>query len=94
MQAWILQYWVDHYWTPAYDAVMNEKHGSLLEALVVARIWNTSEGDGRSALSAAHGETTVQARIDKELAHYNRPDRNGTMRRPGAAYEFCRTLGP
>jgi hypothetical protein len=92
MQEWILDYWLQHYWQPAYAAVMSDKHGSVQEAFVVARIWNTAPGDGQAALSAAHGIADSRARIDAEFKKYKRPSREGTMRRPIAAYEFCRSL--
>lgn len=93
LQAWILKDWINRYWLPAYNAVMSEPHGSFKEALVVARIWNTSPADGRKALDAAKGKTAVGDRIEAELAKYaegsaTRRRRVPVMRRPGVVYDF------
>ncbi|MEK7995317.1 MAG: hypothetical protein AAB403_16060 [Planctomycetota bacterium] len=92
MQEWIFDYWLRNYWQPAYTAVMSEEHGSIQEAFVVARIWNTSRGAGEAALAKASGMKSSEARIKAEFKKYNRPEREGTMRRPIEAYEFCRSL--
>jgi hypothetical protein len=88
MQQWVLEYWVENYWRPAREEVMKHPHGTLQEALVVARIWNTSKGAGLTALSAAEGRTTPEERIEAELATYPKKDRHGVMRRAATVYEF------
>jgi hypothetical protein len=48
-QAWILNFWLDTYWQPAYAA----SGGDVRLALVVARIWNTRPQLGRCAVERA-----------------------------------------
>ena len=94
MQSWVMQYWLEHIWAPAYDEVLSKPHGTIREAFVLARIWSTSRGEGQGALGAAHLETEPERRIGAEFSFYNydrrkhRIDqthlsRNGVMRRPG-----------
>ncbi len=73
---------------PAHEAVMNDPSGTIEEAFVVARIWNTAPGDGQQALAAAKGRKTPADRIKAELGTYRKKDRHGVMQRAGAVYSF------
>ena len=42
---------------------MNDPSGTIEEAFVVARIWNTAPGDGQQALAAAGQDETPADRI-------------------------------
>jgi hypothetical protein len=93
MQAWIMRYWLDHVWSPAYQAVLAHPHGTLEEAFVIARAWSSSAGWGRQALAAAGSETDAKNRIALELAHYGShgqtyKNRLGLMQRPAAAFNL------
>jgi hypothetical protein len=93
MQAWIIKDWINTVWAPACNEVSSRPHGTFREALVVARIWNTSRGEALTALNAAQTEADSRKRIAAELAEYAKGssthrDRIGVMQRPGAAYDF------
>lgn len=95
VQEWVIKDWINTVWLPAYNEVMGRPHGTLKEAFVVARIWNTSRGAALKALRAAGAETDPEKRIAAELARYadgnsTHRARLGLMQRPGVVYD---TLG-
>jgi hypothetical protein len=51
-QRWIIADWLTTIWLPSFDAV-REAGGSTEEALVNARIWNSSKGSAMCTLRAA-----------------------------------------
>lgn len=60
-QAWILDYWLDTYWEPAYKA----SSGDVRLALVAARIWNSSPSLGKCAVERAlKAHDRVQAALE------------------------------
>ena len=79
MQAWVLQYWLDHVWAEAYSTVVATPHGSLREALAVARIWSSSRGDALRALRAAGQEPDTGKRLSAELETYSHDPRTGKV---------------
>ncbi|TAW04058.1 hypothetical protein ELI20_36965 [Rhizobium ruizarguesonis] len=88
-QEWILNDWLDTYWTPAYRA----SNGDIRLALVLARIWNTSPGLGRCAAEhALQSDDRLQAAL---LAYTNcaggnqdyRTRRWGWMKRPVVVFD-------
>jgi hypothetical protein len=93
MQEWIVLDWLNDVWVRAYSEVMRRSHGTVPEALVVARMWNSSKGDALKGLAAAGDEPDPQKRIALELASYaarseTNQGRVGLMQRPSAAYGF------
>jgi hypothetical protein len=93
MQAWIIRDWINSFWVPAYNEVMRHPHGTVSEAFVLARIWNTSHGSALNALSKAGVEANPEKRIAAELSAYaaespTHKQRVGVMQRPGAVYRF------
>jgi hypothetical protein len=93
MQEWIILDWLDHVWRKALAEVVRRPHGTIREALVVARIWNSSKGAALEALDAAASETDPDRRIAVELRKYGegsetRRRRAGVMQRPSTAYAF------
>jgi hypothetical protein len=96
MQAWILKSWLNEVWVPAHNEVLGRPHGTIQEALVVARMWNSSKGDALAALQAAGAESEPTKRIQAELDHYGQQsathhDRIGVMKRPGVVYAAMQT---
>jgi hypothetical protein len=92
MQRWIVDTWINRYWLPAYGAVMSHPHGSLREAFVVARIWNSGAGLAKAAMDAAGASADpaerVQIALDKYAEnHKTYARRRGVMQRPFAVYE-------
>jgi hypothetical protein len=76
-QRWILADWVARFWLPSFDAV-RDAEGSAGEALVNARIWNSSKGSALCALGAASRAQAANPgggvnRIQIELDAYARP---------------------
>ncbi|UIJ83153.1 hypothetical protein [Rhizobium leguminosarum] len=88
-QEWILNYWLDTYWVPAYAA----SGGDVRLALVLARIWNTRPQLGACAASQAlkskdHVQAALQAYVDcpgGRRAYEAR--RWGWMKRPVVLYD-------
>jgi hypothetical protein len=88
-QEWILDYWLDTFWTPALAA----SHDDVRLALVVARIWNTSPRLGACAAKRAMKSndpvaTALQAYVDcpgGSAAYKKR--RWGWMKRPVALFD-------
>jgi hypothetical protein len=92
MQRWIVDTWINRYWLPAYDLVIKHPHGSLGEAFVIARIWNSGQGLATAAISAAATSSDPNQRIQLELDNYCRRSptyrsRRGVMQRPGEVYQ-------
>ncbi|MGO7968733.1 hypothetical protein [Rhizobium ruizarguesonis] len=93
IQAWVVQDWLDRVWMPTYRSVMDRRvPGSVLEAFVLARIVNTSNGALKKALEAAGQTSDPERRIEAELANYAGKNqthigRVGLMRRPGAVFD-------
>ncbi|MGO9113774.1 MAG: hypothetical protein ACLP9L_31480, partial [Thermoguttaceae bacterium] len=93
MQEWILKHWINKTWIPSYNEVMRHPHGTIREALVVARMWNSSSGDAYRALNAASSESDPNRRIAIELRSYGlrsatNESRAGVMQRPVVVYDF------
>lgn len=91
MQRWIVDTWINRYWLPAYDMVMKQPRGSLSEAFVIARIWNSGSGLATAALRAASAASDPDERIRLELDDYGArsatySSRRGVMQRPGNIY--------
>ncbi|MGE4048829.1 MAG: hypothetical protein AB7F35_28515 [Acetobacteraceae bacterium] len=87
MQEWIIRDWLDDVWSKARAEVMRRPHGSMREALVVARMWNSSKGAALEALSEAEGESGPDRRIAAAIQRYGkgsetRRRRAGVMQRP------------
>lgn len=88
-QRWILEYWLDTYWEPAYSA----SAGDVRLALVLARIWNTNPGLGKCAAERAlksgdHVEAALKAYVDcpgGSKAYETR--RWGWMKRPVVLFD-------
>ncbi|MDR6670209.1 hypothetical protein [Rhizobium sp. 1399] len=60
-QQWVLNYWLDTYWEPAYAA----SGGDVRLALVVARIWNTRPKLGQCAADRARkAGNNIQVALD------------------------------
>ncbi|MHC2303397.1 hypothetical protein [Rhizobium mongolense] len=60
-QQWVLNYWLDTYWEPAYAA----SGGDVRLALVVARIWNTKPRLGQCAADRARkAGNNIQVALD------------------------------
>jgi hypothetical protein len=96
MQAWIIKSWLNEVWVPAYHEVLGRPHGTIQEALVVARMWNSSKGDALAALQAAGAEPEPARRIQVELDNYGQRsatnrERAGVMKRPGVVYAVMQT---
>ena len=96
MQAWIIKTWLNEVWVPAHDEVLGRPHGTIQEALVVARMWNSSKGEALAALQAAGAEAEPAKRIQVELDHYGQQsatnrERAGVMKRPGVVYAAMQT---
>jgi hypothetical protein len=84
--------WLNEVWIPAYNEVLGRPHGTLREALIVARMWNSSKGDALSALQAAGSEADPATRIEASLDRYGQCSatklgRIPVMRRPGIVYD-------
>jgi hypothetical protein len=91
MQRWIVDTWINNCWLPAHALVMSDPHGSLGEAFVVARIWNSGSGLARQAVSAAAGTSDPGRRVKLVLDNYcarttTYAGRHGVMQRPLAVY--------
>ena len=96
MQAWIIKTWLNEVWVPAHNEVLGRPHGTIQEALVVARMWNSSKGDALGAVQAAGAEPEPAKRIQVELDHYGQRsatnrERAGVMKRPGVVYAMMQT---
>jgi hypothetical protein len=68
----------------------------MQEALVVARMWNSSKGEALASLQAAGAEPEPAKRIQVELDHYGQQsatnrERAGVMKRPGVVYAAMQT---
>ena len=77
VQRWILADWISRFWLPSFDAV-SAAGGSASEALVNARIWNSSKGSALCALKAASRKQAANTartvnRIQIELEAYAHP---------------------
>lgn len=90
-QVWILESWLDDYWTPAYRA----SHGDVRLAFVLARIWNTSPGLGKCAASRALASADpIQAALEAYVrcpggSKRYKKARWGWMERPIAVYDHA-----
>ena len=98
MQEWIVNDWLNNVWNPAFTEVLRRPHGTVEEALVIARIWSSAKGQAITALNSAGSMADPRQRMETELRNYAaRSDTNkeraaGVMRRPGAAYAFIATV--
>jgi hypothetical protein len=93
MQEWILRDWLNATWIRSYNEVMRQPQGTVREALVIARMWNSSHGDALKAIKAAGTESNEDKRIARELANYAKKSdtharRVKIMRRPLVAFDF------
>lgn len=95
-QKWVLEYWLDTYWEPAYRA----SGGDIRLALVVARIWNTS---GRLGKCAAERALKADDRVQSALQAYvdcpggskaYKTRRWGWMKRPVALFDTYAKKSP
>lgn len=88
-QQWILEYWLDTYWEPAYSASGED----VRLALVLARIWNTSPRLGQCAAGRTNGakdrvQAALQAYIDCPGGRAAYKDRRwGWMKRPVVLFD-------
>jgi len=93
MQRWVVDTWINDYWLTAYDRVMNAPHGSMGEAFVIARIWNSGSKYATDAMSAAASSADPARRVQLALDNYcarktTYANRRGVMQRPFAVYQM------
>ena len=96
VQLWILRNWVTEVWWPSYNAVMATPRGTVQEAMINARIRNSSPATARCALKGAQGAGDASARIQQQLTLYSsdkcrgkkrHAERVGYMMRSVAVYD-------
>jgi hypothetical protein len=95
-QRWLLEEWLNRYWLPSLSEVTSV-NGTVEEALINARIRNSSPDLARCAIKQASG---AKDRVQAELVAYASPnlchgakerfktDRWGWMKRSAALYNF------
>lgn len=96
MQRWITDRWIEKYWLPSCNLVLSQPHGSIEEAFVVSRIWNSRPALANKLVKNLTGVTDQKKRIDYELDEYGKLSetyrgRKGLMQRPGVIYQQFRT---
>ena len=83
IQFWILDEWLRNYWLPSYKAVLATEGGSVEEAMINARIRNSSSATALCALRHASGATD---RIEAQLEAY-------TIKKCGGKADHRRRFG-